>query len=369
MKKEAAVTSNRILGIDALRIVTMLMIVVHHVVEFGDLVDKGGKSDLLFFETWLIEALCFGAVNCYALISGYVGVKRKPKMASLMTMWLQVAGYSTGLVIVMELLVPERVNMSGWPRGLMPVVHDQFWYFTAYVFLFLMMPILNELLLKGERFVLRRGIASVLGGALVFEAISEQDLFGFANGYSVAWLAVLYMVGGYFRLYGKDETCFLQLQQHGIKVYLLCSLIMALLYSLIFKYRAYVPFSLHRYRLWLYNYMSVPVVISSVALFAWFSAWVPGTRLSRWIVCLAPATFGVYIIHMQANVWEVFLNNQWLSELSPAVMPIGVLSVSLVIYVICTVIDLGRIAIFRALRVNQICQWAVDHISGLLKFR
>lgn len=354
-------------GIDALRIAAMMMIVMHHVIQFGGLIDQNGLTDVQFFETWLIEALCYVAVNCYALISGYVGVTHKPRIASLMTMWLQVAGYSTGLVFVMELLAPDRVNMSAWTEGLLPVINNKYWYFTAYVLLFLMMPFLNELLTKGDRSVLRRGFASTLIAALCLTMVSGRDLFDLSGGFCTLWLAVLYVAGGYLRLYGKEEKCFCWARRHGLWVYLCCSVFMALAYSFIFKYRALLPLSQMRYRGLLYDYLSIPVVLSSFMLFAWFSAWEPGMRKRKWIARLAPATFGVYIIHMQANVWEITLMNRyaWLSEVSPLLMPLCVLGISLAIYMSCTVIDWMRIAVFRLLHIRGLCQMLADGVQKL----
>ena len=350
-------------GIDALRVAATMMVVIHHVLHFGGLLSLKEAGEAICFEAWLLEALSFGAVNCYALISGYIGVKRKPRIASLMTMWLQVAGYSTALVVAMELVAPERVNMSSWLTGLMPVVNNKYWYFTAYFLLFFMMPLLNELLTKGERSVLRRGIAVSLCALVGVMAIAKRDVFVFADGYSAAWLIMLYLVGGYLKLYGEEERFFVYLRQRGIWVYLGIALMMAAVNSVLLRREIGLPFGLkiERYRD-LYNYMSVPVVTLSIALLAWFSAWRPSPRLCRWIGRLAPAAFGVYVIHMHPNVVEICITNRfaWLGDFGPLLMPLGVIAVSMVIYVICTAIDLIRMALFRLLRVRQLCQRIAD---------
>lgn len=60
-------------GIDLLRLVSMFLIVVLHSLSRGALV--GVSPFNIHYEVgFLIEALTYCAVNCFALISGYVGV-------------------------------------------------------------------------------------------------------------------------------------------------------------------------------------------------------------------------------------------------------------------------------------------------------
>lgn len=62
-------------GIDLLRIVSMFMICILHVIGVW-----GGEASatlsLNYNIAWLIECACDCAVNAFALISGYVGIKK-----------------------------------------------------------------------------------------------------------------------------------------------------------------------------------------------------------------------------------------------------------------------------------------------------
>ena len=51
-------------GIDALRIVSMLMIVMGHVLRFGGIITNNELSSAKYFMVWFLEAACFVAVNC-----------------------------------------------------------------------------------------------------------------------------------------------------------------------------------------------------------------------------------------------------------------------------------------------------------------
>ena len=72
-------------GIDLLRIVTMFMIVNLHVFWYGGIL----KSENLYFLSakynivWILEIICYVAVNCYALISGFVGIESRYKYSNI----------------------------------------------------------------------------------------------------------------------------------------------------------------------------------------------------------------------------------------------------------------------------------------------
>lgn len=69
-------------GIDALRIIAMLMIVTWHILWHGGILESTQVSSAQYYIAWYIAMLTFGAVNCYGLISGYVGVQSKFKVSN-----------------------------------------------------------------------------------------------------------------------------------------------------------------------------------------------------------------------------------------------------------------------------------------------
>ncbi|MCR5648942.1 MAG: acyltransferase, partial [Oscillospiraceae bacterium] len=59
-------------GVDLLRIVSMLMVVVLHILGQGGLLDAVSAPSLRHTLCWLLLAAAYCAVDCYAMISGYV---------------------------------------------------------------------------------------------------------------------------------------------------------------------------------------------------------------------------------------------------------------------------------------------------------
>ena len=97
-------------GIDLLRNLSMFMVVMLHVLGLGGLLSatqgQGLKYELL--KVIHIGSMC--AVNCYGLISGYVGYGSKWKISSIVTLWLQVFLYSVGIGLLFYILKPGSVG-------------------------------------------------------------------------------------------------------------------------------------------------------------------------------------------------------------------------------------------------------------------
>ena len=92
--------TKRNIGIDLLKIVSMLMIVTLHMLGHGGVLDNMPPMSRCYQVAWLIEIACYGAVNCYALASGFLTARCN--IRKLMELWLQVMFYSLLITIVMS---------------------------------------------------------------------------------------------------------------------------------------------------------------------------------------------------------------------------------------------------------------------------
>lgn len=66
------------------------------------------------------------------MISGYVMVKSKNKIARLLGLWMEVFFYSVISVVIMSVITPENVGIIDIVKSFLPVCSQRFWYFTAY---------------------------------------------------------------------------------------------------------------------------------------------------------------------------------------------------------------------------------------------
>lgn len=128
-------------GIDFLRMISMIMIVMLHTLGHGGILRSVSFLSVHYQIAWLLEVIAFGAVNTYAMISGFVSVDSHFKISNILILWLQVLFYGILINTVFFFLLPESRNTSGWIQALFPVTRKEYWYFTAYAGVFFSLPI------------------------------------------------------------------------------------------------------------------------------------------------------------------------------------------------------------------------------------
>lgn len=194
-------TQTRLSGLDVLRNGSMLMVVLLHVSGVGGLLAALPAGSLRWWALWGLEALCSCAVNCYGLLSGYLGVGHRHPLSRLGSLWLQAAFYSAALTVLFGLLDPGSLRVRDMIAPFFPVLNGTYWYFSAYFALFLLMPFLDSVLTALSPASAKRLVLALIAVFSLADFISPEEIFSTRGGYSVAWLAVLYLLGGCLRLH------------------------------------------------------------------------------------------------------------------------------------------------------------------------
>lgn len=188
-------------GIDLLRIVSMMMVVLLHVLGQGGILDGSDPLTVKSETAWLLEIGAYSAVNIYAMISGYVGYGRKYKYSGLVYLYFQVLFYTVPTTIIFYIYRPELVNLKGKRELLFPFAYNTYWYFTAYFCLAFFIPFLNMMLERLDRAELKRLLFFLCLIFSILPTLFHEDFPRTSSGYSFLWLAVLYLVGGYIKKY------------------------------------------------------------------------------------------------------------------------------------------------------------------------
>lgn len=331
-------------GIDLLRNLSMFMVVLLHVLAVGGLLQASTGQPVKYevLKALQIGAVC--AVNCYGLISGYVGYGSKFRIASIVTLWLQVFLYSAGLGVLFYVLKPGEVPLKEVLRLCLPVMTQRYWYFTAYTALFFTMPLLNAAMEK----ISRRQFEISFGILLFLLTVCQQTLimdntFGTNSGYSYLWLIVLYCLGAYLKKYDIR----LKKPVVGLAIYLGCCLACWGAQFLLTKLQIGSPNRLE-------GYNSPFVLLMGIMLVLLFANLQLPKWLNKTVAFLAPASFGVYLIHLHPLV----RNHLFLDATAGLVdKPIWllvplVLVLTAGIYLLCSAIDLLRHGLFRLLNIK-----------------
>lgn len=351
---EAAGKKEKFFGIELLRILATFYIILLHVVGQGGVAVASGGGKGTYMASYLLLALAYPAVNCYALISGFVGCKSRFKLSRLLSLWLTVVFVNLAVWGAFRLLAPEMAASFSLEACLKPILTNEYWYVTAYFGLSVLTPVLNA---AAE--LPKKTFAEMLVGLfacfVLLPKIADNDLFLTRSGYSTLWLMLLYLVGMFCRLHllpkKRSRLCgaaclaaygllsvFLPLQKRLTENKLLASGIENPVY------------------LKNYAYTSVFIVLSSVALFAFFMRIkVQNKAVCKFISFFSKASFGVYILHTQPLVWANLLQDAFSSfaAFSAPVMVAYCLAAALGIFLVCTAVEKLRALLFHVTRLDR----------------
>lgn len=353
MNKEPSIT-NKNYGIELLRILSMFFIVVLHVIGQGGILGNSMQFSNSYLVSNTFLALSYCAVNCYALISGYVSCKSRFKISRLVNLWLSVVVTNIAIWCVAHFFYPEW-QISSFYTVFLPVSQNQYWYFTAYVGLMILMPALNAAVNN----IPKKQYSAMLIGMLVLFVIlpteSSADLFYTHSGYSMLWLVIMYFTGAYFRLHFNKKIPFIKLISFFIYVLSAAALVV---YRILKETKLTDNGSQYTYFTKYYSYTSVFVVICAIALFMLFSnIGVKNKFVQKIIEFFSKSTFGVYIIHTNIIVWMYVLSGRFAHQslYHPSKLCLYILADAMIIFLVCTILEKIRAAVFKLFT----CLWRI----------
>ncbi len=345
-------TEKRNYGIDLLRILSMFMVVLLHVLGAGGILSTAKPLSLNYEIAWFLETMAYCAVNCYALISGYVGVTSKHKYSNIAFLWLQVAFYTVGIAAIYAIVSPD-VWINHVIHGAFPVTHQFYWYFTAYFGLFFFLPVLNAGINALSERQIRTVVITLLAAFTIIPIFGKADVFRIGNGYEILWLMILYIVGAAIRKWGW----FRKTKRWVAGVAYLLSVGLSWGFRYVAEARVWPWLSDHVYADCLINYTSPTIVAAAVALLVLFmNAKIRGKFAVGCIRFLAPLAFSVYIIHMHPMIYDTFINGKFAGYASHPwwLMLLEVFGTAAAIFLICAAIDLVRHYLFKGLKIKEL---------------
>lgn len=385
------------IGIEILRIVSMIMVLFLHVLGQGGVYPYAAIAEEFPSNhpvAWFMETAAFGAVDLFALISGYVGYRSQLKTSKYLKTWLLVSFWGVAIVFAIdkypiifekfnELLgkiipmVKEEIDAReilsaeyGWAA--FPVMNNQYWYFNAYTLAFFATPLLNRAitaLKKGEHFAVCVGIFVL---ASVIPTMSNNDLFTTVYGYSALWLMALYFIGAYVAKYPpradivRSEFCLMG--------YLLCTTIawewMLMIERKMEQFPENETIPLYRYQFIQY---SSPFVLGGAILLLILASRIRINfkPVRSVITFFSSATFAVYIIHVQPILWEYYMLWRFWKigyYCDTVDMVFYVCLAVLVLFIVCILLERGRMLLFKLLYIDRLCDFVGKYVDMAVGF-
>ena len=352
----------RNMGIEVLRILSMFLVVMMHICTQGGVIDSVEPFTGNYIVAWVVMVLTYCAVNCYALISGYVGVETKFSYHRLLVLWLGVAFYTIIITVCFHVLKNGSVGFMDYIKAITPVTSGQYWYLSAYFAVFMMMPFLNFLLNQLSTRQLNILVITVVIVFSVLPTVRHTDPFALGDGYSALWLMLLYIVGGFLR---KSKI----LEKYKTTVWICIvgfMLIIAISSKFLIEYVCWKSLGTVAGGGYLVSYISPVILLLAIALLGIFVK--INFKFYTVVKMISGSTFFVFIIHEHPLIKHQFLSEQFskYTLYNPIGMIFAIFGTALAIFGVCVVIDQIRVIIFKKLNVNMLCKNIVDKIAELL---
>lgn len=323
----------------------MITIVAHHYIVNSGLLDCIEKKAQLEFKDYFLILFGMGGktgINCFILITGYfmcISNITKKKIFKLIS---EVYFYRIVVWIIFFFSGYEPFSIKGFLSILVPFLTVADNFTGCFLLFYLLIPFLNKLihaLTEKEHFWL---MMWCLGVYVVLPSFVKANVvFNY-----VTWFSVLFIIASYIRLYPKDWLGNIKIIRMLMAVSLLLSwasvVALATLSRMVGKNIGISYFFVS-------DSNKILALATGVSAFLFFKNINIG--YSKIINTIAASTFGVLLIHANSNtmrrwLWQDTFNNVGAYESGNVVIH-AVVSVIL-IYAVCTVVDICRIKLLEA---------------------
>ena len=331
--------SKRDSAVELLRIISMVMIVFHHFARHGEF--QFFEYDLTMTKLWYNFIIMGGkiGVNIFVLITGYFLINNKSifNFHRIKKIWDQVFFYSIGFEIFfigLYFIVKGRLDFSNLLDAIFPITTSRWWFASTYIALYLIHPFVNQILLSLSKKIYQNILMVATFLWCVIPTFTQQCF----ESNNLLWFVFIYSLAGYIRLYGFNSK--IKTWHYAITAVMMT--IITYLSSVVISVLATKISMVNLPSTYFYEMQTLPVLILSVCLFMAFTT--VKMKNCGIINVVASATFGVYLIHENHYVrnifWQTIFDNASYQN-TIQIIPISIVSV-FIVYVICTLIELFR---------------------------
>lgn len=198
-------TDNKILernsNLELLRIVCMVLIVAHHFIVHGFIVNLEAMNTTMTTDRIVGTVLnaIHVSINCFILISGYFGIKFR--LRSLLKLFLTMLFFSLLYYLLTIAFTDKAIKWDQLVYVVRTLSHGPWWFMQRYVYLFLLAPLINYAIkaMDKRQFLVMLLIMTFVNVVMGYDGHSMNNV----SGNSTAHFVYIYCIGRYIRLYAN----------------------------------------------------------------------------------------------------------------------------------------------------------------------
>ena len=358
-------------GIDLLRLIGMLDIVIFHTIIDSNIYNRYYRYTK---QIKYMEVFTNWHISNFGIISGIVGHKnyKTIKYSNLFYLWILVLFYNITVHYCYKIYNPKFYTFDSTITYFFPVIFNAHWYFSCYFGMYLFLPLINRGIYYLKRSEFTIIVFSLIGIFILwrdfnlFRENKDLDPFGLNSGRSMIGLIVFYIIGVYIGKYFIIEN-----RTRKIYYYILCMIIFCVCGHLINHYFNYSSRSIYKKilkALFGFRLNSIATLGQSISLALFFSQIKFNKNIGKYISFLGQMAFSVYIIHDHSDIRYVIFKDlfkKYSNNLSVTIVLLYVFLNAYKVFIICIIIDCVRLFIFKLFRIRNFCLY-LDKVIYLL---
>lgn len=334
-------------NLELLRIISMLLIVTHHLAVHTPFIFEN------IHIKYIVYFLSLGGkigVTLFVLLTGYLQANKPLKIKNLFKIWIDVFFYSMAILIFFCFY--DRGYLSDIKFYIFPVTYSLYWFITSYFVMYIIMYFFNFQVQSIER----KKYLKIIIILIIFWSI-VPSFFKINTGYSsVLWFILLYLIGGYIKLYVRE-----------IKkkyLYLISSIFFYLIIFIKIMKNSTV---LESNRYVITDYIGIDyffVLLTSISLFLFFVNL--NIKYNKYLNIISSTTLGIYLIHDHPSIrfliWTKYF--KLFEIVSSKKFILSSIKAIFIVFFICMIIDLIRKFIVEVL-LKKYVSWIYEKLVFL----
>lgn len=348
---------------ELMRIISMLFIVLYHILVHGKILEHATGSMSLFLA--FVESLILVHVNSFVLVSGYFQCKGKLKLGKAIKI-----NNMTWFYKVVMMLVLVATSLIAKPDLLtrihtyLPIDYGTYWFINSYLILYLISPILNKIINSSSKKNLQKVILTLFIIISVLSTVTRDVFYNTLTGRSLCTFILLYFIGAYIRNYPISDSYFMKPFSNNAKrlIYFSTYLFAAIMSTFCWLGYTYLhplgAFANEVGSILSFNHVSYAspiVIIQSIGYFLYFSTL---NFKNKFINKVSSSTLAVYLISENIFLREMIYDKIGLTKITNITISLilEILIATIVIFIICTLIEILREKIFRLIYNSKIAK-------------
>lgn len=336
-------------GIDLLRLVAAIYVVIPHVLNQGGLYTATVPDSAQNYACRILLIFTYCTVSIFGMISGFVGYKepgRRFSISGYLSLWIDVVFYSIGLTLIYMYLRPDVVTTETLFNMFFPVTKNLYWYFSAYTVVYFLSPFLNRIVYHCSEKELHWLFF------LIFFIIVPVDYIGadfsLSGGYSSLWLIFMYLLGAIIKKLNLGASIHPGVALLAVILINSCFYFINTVHPEINILNISISFELN------YFFTSPFFLASAVLHVIIFSRMRINAFTQKLIAFAAPASFAAYIVNVQECFWLYYMKDHFVhwSDTSPIGIIARTVGFSVLFVLIVILIDYPKRKLFSCLKID-----------------